>query len=247
MQGDERVRHCSECNLNVYNFSAMSQREIRRLLLAKNERLCARWYRRSDGTIITADCPVGFRGRVRKISLAAGTALSALFSMSPAAAQTLGKASDPAVQIENSGIGSGVIIIRAANKSGAVIQKAQVTVLDSANQSVAEGQTDEFGKFQTPGLKPGPYSVRVVFPGFGRSDTYGIIVAPAKKWGTMVQMRLDSAADMGWVVAVPDMPELKRSGDAPFLFPPAPAADAFPAPKPNTIRRSIFKNQGITK
>ena len=28
MVGDERVRHCAECNLNVYNLSAMTERQV---------------------------------------------------------------------------------------------------------------------------------------------------------------------------------------------------------------------------
>lgn len=121
MQGDHRVRHCSECNLNVYNFSATPEREIQELLLAKNERLCARWFRRSDGTILTADCPVGFRARVRKISLAAGSALSALLILSPAAAQTSDKTLDSTAKIENSDIGSGV---EPNKKLGTTLQSA---------------------------------------------------------------------------------------------------------------------------
>src|SRR5436305_12755958 len=124
MQGDHRVRHCSECNLNVYNFSAMTERQIQRLLLTTNGRLCARWYRRSDGTILTSDCPVGFRARVKKVSLVAGTALSAVFTMSPAIAQTSGKASNPTSRIESSEAGRGVIFVRVQDESGAVIQKS---------------------------------------------------------------------------------------------------------------------------
>jgi hypothetical protein len=130
MNGDERVRHCADCSLDVYNFSAMTERQIQRLLLATNGRLCARWYRRRDGTILTADCPVGFRARVRKISLVAGTALSALFSMSPAVGQTAGSASDSTSKIESSENGRGVIVVRVEDESGAMIQKAQVTVLN---------------------------------------------------------------------------------------------------------------------
>lgn len=32
MIGDERVRHCAECNLNVYNLSAMTEREVQKLI-----------------------------------------------------------------------------------------------------------------------------------------------------------------------------------------------------------------------
>ncbi len=55
----DRVRHCDRCALNVYNLSAMSRAEAESLLRAHEGRLCARFFRRPDGTIITRDCPRG--------------------------------------------------------------------------------------------------------------------------------------------------------------------------------------------
>jgi hypothetical protein len=52
MQGDDRVRYCPECKLNVYNFSALSPREIERLVAQTEGRLCARYYQRADGTML---------------------------------------------------------------------------------------------------------------------------------------------------------------------------------------------------
>ena len=61
MAGDDRIRHCSECNLNVYNLSAMTEREVQRLIANSQGRVCGRFYRRADGTILTQDCPRGLR------------------------------------------------------------------------------------------------------------------------------------------------------------------------------------------
>ncbi len=35
MVGDERVRHCADCNLNVYNLSAMTERQVHALIAGK--------------------------------------------------------------------------------------------------------------------------------------------------------------------------------------------------------------------
>src|SRR5262245_42133081 len=59
MKGDERVRFCDLCKLNVYNLSAMTRPEAERLIAEKEGCLCATFYRRQDGTILTRDCPVG--------------------------------------------------------------------------------------------------------------------------------------------------------------------------------------------
>jgi hypothetical protein len=61
MIGDERARFCGQCELNVYNLSAMSTLEAESLIARTEGRLCIRYYRRKDGSIITQDCPVGLR------------------------------------------------------------------------------------------------------------------------------------------------------------------------------------------
>jgi hypothetical protein len=61
MYGNDRVRFCSQCNLNVYNLSAMTREEAELLVLQTEDRLCVRFYRRSDGTVLTRNCPVGLQ------------------------------------------------------------------------------------------------------------------------------------------------------------------------------------------
>jgi hypothetical protein len=69
MRGDERVRFCQHCSLNVYNLSALTRREATRLV-TRNEGagLCVRFYRRKDGTMLTQPCPVGLRALKRRVS-----------------------------------------------------------------------------------------------------------------------------------------------------------------------------------
>jgi len=75
MYGNERVRFCSECKLNVYNLSGMRKVDAERLLASVEGRLCVRYYRRPDGTILTKDCPVGLAAaRQRAIRLATAVA-----------------------------------------------------------------------------------------------------------------------------------------------------------------------------
>jgi hypothetical protein len=89
MVGDDCVRFCGQCKLSVYNLSAMTQEEGERLIIEKEGKLCARVYRRADGTILTKDCPVGvallrkrivgFSGAIAATLLCvAGAAISAI-------------------------------------------------------------------------------------------------------------------------------------------------------------------------
>ena len=68
MIGGNRVRFCSQCQLNVYNLSAMSRFEAESLIVRTEGRLCVRFYRRRDGSILTDNCPVGLRALKRRAS-----------------------------------------------------------------------------------------------------------------------------------------------------------------------------------
>lgn len=61
MTGDDKARYCGKCEKHVYNLSAMTREEAELVMLEKEGNLCVRLYRRKDGTVITADCPVGVR------------------------------------------------------------------------------------------------------------------------------------------------------------------------------------------
>src|SRR5262245_35126293 len=74
MTGDERARFCQHCQKHVYNLSAMTAADAVALIREKEGKLCGRIYRRADGTVLTADCPVGlkrFRERVHRVAFAA--------------------------------------------------------------------------------------------------------------------------------------------------------------------------------
>lgn len=77
----ERVRFCSQCQLNVYNLSGMRRGEAEALLNRAEGRLCVRYYRRADGTILTADCPLGLRAIRRRVAWVAQAVLGMVLSL----------------------------------------------------------------------------------------------------------------------------------------------------------------------
>lgn len=79
MPGGERVRSCAQCNHKVYNLSEMPAADAAQLLRASEGRICVRFYRRSDGTVMTKDCPVGLRAVRQRMARAATLAFSTLF------------------------------------------------------------------------------------------------------------------------------------------------------------------------
>jgi hypothetical protein len=59
MRGGDRVRFCDHCQLNVYNLSALTRSAAEKLVIDREGRLCVRFYRRPDDTVLTQDCPRG--------------------------------------------------------------------------------------------------------------------------------------------------------------------------------------------
>src|SRR5258708_38451138 len=66
MTGNDRVRFCGQCNVKVYNLSDMTRREAESLISSTEGKLCARYYRRADGTVFMKNCPLGLRAMARR-------------------------------------------------------------------------------------------------------------------------------------------------------------------------------------
>lgn len=80
MVGDYRTRFCGQCNLNVYNLSSMTRAEAESLIARTEGRLCVRFFRRGDGSILTENCPVGLRAIRRRVSYVYKAIASAVLS-----------------------------------------------------------------------------------------------------------------------------------------------------------------------
>ena len=80
MIGNERVRFCGQCSRNVFNLSSMTKKEAENLVEHTEGRVCIRFYRRADGTVLTDNCPVGLRAVRRRVRRVASAFVSAIFS-----------------------------------------------------------------------------------------------------------------------------------------------------------------------
>ncbi len=56
MRGDDVRRFCGLCHQNVFNLSAMDRATAERFVAEAEGRVCIRFYRRLDGTVVTRDC-----------------------------------------------------------------------------------------------------------------------------------------------------------------------------------------------
>ncbi len=82
MTGDEKTRHCGQCDKDVHDLSAMTRAEAEALVNGgQGARMCVKMWVRQDGTVLTQDCPVGLakvRRSLRRVGAFFGALLGSL-------------------------------------------------------------------------------------------------------------------------------------------------------------------------
>ena len=170
MAGDERKRFCNQCNLNVYNISAMTRSEAESFIANAEGRICAKLYRRADGSIITKDCPVGLRAIRKKVSRTAAATFSALVSLfggqSLFAHQQQKDSSKVDVQRTVRRYGQAAIEGTVTDIVNAVIIGADVRLINERTKQEIKTRTNDSGRFRFTEVEPGGYTIHVDSPGF---------------------------------------------------------------------------------
>lgn len=189
MAGDDRVRHCEQCQLNVYNLSAISRIEAQTLLREHAGRICVRLYRRRDGTVITQDCPRGVRKAVTFAVRFVGAALSAIMAVSPGIAQQHVEQGAPPPLGPNHQNKLFTLTIMVLDPQGAVISGAGVRII-SAGRIIANNATDKNGQL-TYKLSPGNYSLEVAARGF-KTQTRKVEGTPGSLMQPVFKMAIDT-------------------------------------------------------
>lgn len=175
MNGDDRVRFCEMCNLHVYNISQMTRKETAALIASTEGRLCARLFRRSDGTIITKDCPVGLRAIRRRMAKVAGAVFATIVSVTASIVGqkptrkdksscqhqvTVTKSSSESTQ--EPGSISGTVV----DQNGELVPGVRIKVGRNNGETLTTSQTDGKGQFLVRGLKSDTYELTFESKGF---------------------------------------------------------------------------------
>ncbi len=221
MAGDERVRHCSLCSLNVYNVSEMTRDEVRELLARTEGRLCGRLYRRADGTILTRDCPTGLRALRRRASRVAAALIAALVSL-PAFA--LGGRSCEKPRLKTRGSKVKLEIERIATpqpalfdgvvrtQSGDPLPGVTVVVQDETTKRERSAVTDSNGAFSIASLSDGIYRVEVTLEAFQPAKIEHLELKASEATHASVALRLDSSVTVTVGIIVTTDPLETRDG-----------------------------------
>ncbi len=176
MSGDDRVRFCDLCNLHVYNIARLTRKEAGSLIANTEGRICARVFRRSDGTIITKDCPVGLRAIRRRLAKIAGAVFATIMSLAASVAGQKPNSKDKSscqqqVTITKSVPGAkqeaGSISGTVLDPNGAVVPGGvKILVARQTGEAVTTSTTDDKGSFRLSGLQSGVYELCFESKGF---------------------------------------------------------------------------------
>jgi len=212
MAGDERVRHCSLCSLNVYNFAEMTAGEVRELLMRTEGRVCARLYRRADGTVLTRDCPTGIRALRRRASRAAAALVTALLTLPGLAfggTSCKTRGAKVKLTVERVAAGQGAMFTGVVRYDHAALPGVTVMVRHEATNRLDMAVTDVNGAFTIAVLQYGVYRVEVVMPGFRPATMEHLAIEAGEVIRANVDMRLNTneTAIMGAVVTPIITPE----------------------------------------
>jgi Carboxypeptidase regulatory-like domain len=232
MPGDGRIRHCPRCSLDVYNFSAMTPLEITLLIKDRTGRLCARFYQRADGTMLTQDCRAGAPARVSSSPLLVTAALAALVSIAPARASAV--LQSPALASSTTQQTEDALSLVVRDPAGAVIGGAAVSLVNVVTREHFEARTNEIGQFSTSTLPAGTYDLIVTHAGFVESVGRGI----NPPMDLSITMTLQVAV-MGEVVSIPEPLETAQSPQTLYEPDPIDYLPRWSGPSCGSIIRSV--------
>ncbi|HEY7404442.1 MAG TPA: carboxypeptidase-like regulatory domain-containing protein [Candidatus Angelobacter sp.] len=212
MPGNDRVRYCQACNLNVYNLPAFTESEIRELVANRQGRLCGRLYQRRDGTVLTENCPVGLRAVTRRISRFAGAILAVLSQNLVTAPMAL------AQSYMRTNVSNATILIDAFDPTGVPVPSATVTLREPSRNLNIRGKTDKHGRAVLRAPRSGQYILDVTAPGL-----HSLSQPVNLRAGEVLSMpvRVDVEGIMGVI-------ELAESGSKPSRDSVAPSQPAMP-------------------
>ena len=174
MSGDDRARFCDLCNLHVYDISRLTRKEAESLIANTEGRICARLFRRIDGTVITKDCPVGLRAIRRRVAKVASAVFAAIMSLCGVVLgqkpSSNGKSCRQQVTITKSTSRSrqeaGSISGTVVDPNGAVVRGVKIRITRKNGGALTALETNTEGAFQLQGLKGDTYELSLESAGF---------------------------------------------------------------------------------
>lgn len=174
MRGDDEVRFCDQCNKHVYNISNMTRKQAESLLANSEGRLCAKFERRADGTVQTADYKesrISIRWHAPKAASAIIATLlgfgSNTFAQSPATVNRPASVyADTSSQKAEAQSGRATLFGFIRDIQNAGIDQTYVVAFNEDNKREYTFLTLENGEYRFSNLDPGKYTFKATAQGF---------------------------------------------------------------------------------
>ncbi|HEY5839658.1 MAG TPA: ankyrin repeat domain-containing protein [Pyrinomonadaceae bacterium] len=168
MTGNDRVRFCEHCKLDVTNLSALTRPEAMRLVERSRGRLCVRFVTRANGRVLTKQLPRKVHQIARRASRIAAGAFSATLSLSSAATQAQpgygfesGRQTPVATAVASPSAHEAALAGTVTDPNGAVIMGASVILSRKGTGAAFVHVTGDDGSYNFWLLEPGRYTLNV--------------------------------------------------------------------------------------
>lgn len=219
MTGDDRARFCSLCSLHVYNIAELTQKQAVALISETEGRICGRIYRRSDGTVITRDCPVGLRAVRRRVARVTGAVFATIVTLGTSVfGQKPSKKADSSckqqvtISRKKSDTEAGALTGTVLDPNGAVVAGARIKITEPKSKKSLTVTSNDEGCFGIGGVGPGVYDIAVESPGFEKLLVTQVTVAGNENLTLTVILTIDSETATVGLLAVDPMIDTTKPG-----------------------------------
>ncbi|MDQ1638020.1 MAG: hypothetical protein QOF62_1359 [Pyrinomonadaceae bacterium] len=217
MVGDDRVRFCDQCSLNVYNLAELTEKETQSLILSAGGRVCGRLFRRADGTVLTKDCPVGLQALRKRISRKTAAVFATLLGLSSTIFAQHQSDKDRCQQQVRISKAQNVAPEKARlwgtvyDPAGAVIPGATVLARDKKTGVSTAVLTNDDGQFTFASLTEGNYSLTITLSPFTSLTVKDLVLEKKAALNIDITLELSGAEVVGLLIPEPSMIDLPPS------------------------------------
>jgi hypothetical protein len=214
MAGDDRVRFCDQCSLNVYNLAELTEKETQNLILSSGGRICGRLFRRADGTVLTKDCPVGLQALRKRISRKTAAVFATLLGLSStifAQHQSDKDRCQQQVRItkaQNVAPEEARLWGTVYDPAGAVIPRATVLVKNTKTGVSTAALANDDGQFTFASLTEGNYSLTITLSPFKSLTIKDLVLEKKAALNIDITLELSGVEVVGLLIAKPSMIDL---------------------------------------
>ena len=105
MEGTEQFRTCQKCKLMVFDVKRMSLDDAKSLIFTREGKDAEAFYKRTDGTFLTSNCPIGVRNKKIKVQVYIGAflvvvAVAIILGVIFAAGRVIDESASPSAQVK---------------------------------------------------------------------------------------------------------------------------------------------------